>query len=59
MVFMLYVEDADDWYARAMNVEGTISIGAPAAQPYGGRVGAVKDPFDNVWYISTHIAAKE
>lgn len=59
MVFMLYVEDADDWYARAMNVEGAISISAPAAQPYGGRVGAVKDPFDNIWYISTHIAAPE
>jgi len=55
MVFMLYVEDCDAWYARAMKAEGAISMGKPADTPYGGRVGAVKDPFDNMWYISTHI----
>jgi uncharacterized glyoxalase superfamily protein PhnB len=59
MTFMLYVEDCDAWYARAMNAEGTISISAPANQDYGGRVGAVKDPFDNIWYLGTQIAAKE
>ena len=53
MVFMLYVEDCDAWYARAMKAEGAISMGEPADRPYGGRVGAVKDPFDNMWYIST------
>ena len=52
MHFMLYVDDADAWYARAMQTEGAISMGAPANQGYGGRTGSVKDPFDNVWYIS-------
>jgi uncharacterized glyoxalase superfamily protein PhnB len=59
MTFMLYVEDADEWYARAMKAEGTISISPPGDQPYGDRVGAVKDPFGNTWYIGQHIAAKE
>jgi uncharacterized glyoxalase superfamily protein PhnB len=53
MVFMLYVDDVDAWYARAMKAEGVISMGAPADQAYGDRVGAIKDPFDNVWYIGT------
>ncbi len=55
MTFMLYVDDVDAWYARAMKAEGAVSMGEPADQPYGARTGAVKDPFDNVWYIGTHI----
>ena len=51
MHFMLYVDDADAWYSRAMNAEGAISMGEPSDQPYGARVGTIKDPFDNVWYI--------
>jgi uncharacterized glyoxalase superfamily protein PhnB len=53
MTFMLYVEDVDAWYARAMKAAGAISLAAPKDQVYGDRVGAVKDPFDNVWYIGT------
>jgi len=59
MTFMLYVEDADEWYARAMKAEGTVSMGTPGDQPYGDRMGAVKDPFGNTWYISQHLTAKE
>jgi uncharacterized glyoxalase superfamily protein PhnB len=59
MVFMLYVDDCDAWYARAMKAEGAVLIGVPADQPYGDRVGAVKDPFDNLWYIGTHLAPRE
>jgi PhnB protein len=59
MHFMLYVEDVDAWYARAMKAEGAVSMGEPADQSYGGRVGAMKDPFDNVWYIGTHIGVKD
>jgi len=55
MYFMLYVEDCDAWYARAMNAVGAVSMGEPADQPYGDRVGTVKDPFGNTWYISSHI----
>jgi len=52
---MLYVDDADAWYARAMKAEGVISMGEPADQPYGARVGTIKDPFDNVWYLATQL----
>lgn len=59
MVFMVYVEDCDAWYARAMKAEGALSVSVPADEPYGDRVAAVKDPFDNLWYIGTHLAPKE
>jgi PhnB protein len=52
--FYLYVEDADAWYKRALQA-GATSISEPADQPYGDRNAGVKDPFDNVWYIATHI----
>jgi len=55
MTFMLYVEDCDAWYARAMKAEGAISLGEPANAPYGGRTGTVKDPFGNTWYISSDV----
>jgi PhnB protein len=55
MHFMLYVDDADAWYARAMKAEGAISMNEPADQPYGSRVGTIKDPFDNVWYLATQL----
>jgi PhnB protein len=51
--FMLYVDDVDAWYARAIQAEGAVSLSLPANQPYGARVGAVKDPFDNTWYLAT------
>jgi uncharacterized glyoxalase superfamily protein PhnB len=53
MHLMLYVDDCDAWYARAMSVEGSVSMGEPADQYYGSRVGVIKDPFDNVWYLAT------
>jgi len=59
MHFMVYVDDCDVWYARAMKAEGAVSIGAPANQPYGGRTGTVKDPFGNTWYLSSHSEAKK
>ncbi|MDX6500728.1 MAG: PhnB protein [Blastocatellia bacterium] len=57
MVFMLYVDDVDAWYARAMEAAGAISLAAPKDQAYGDRTGAVKDPFGNVWYIGTRAGA--
>jgi uncharacterized glyoxalase superfamily protein PhnB len=59
MTFMLYVDDVDAWYARAMKAEGMTSMSDPKDQAYGDRVGAVKDPFDNVWYIGTHLQTSE
>ena len=54
-VFMMYVDDVDAWYARAVKAEGAISMGEPAEQPYGARVGSIKDPFENVWYVASQI----
>jgi uncharacterized glyoxalase superfamily protein PhnB len=59
MTFMMYVDDVDAWYARATKAEGAISVSTPADQPYGARVGTMKDPFDNVWYIASQIGVKE
>src|SRR5437763_6919461 len=53
MQFMVYVDDCDAWYARAMKAEGAVSMGEPANAPYGGRTGAIKDPFGNTWYLSS------
>ena len=53
MTFMLYVEDCDAWYERAINAEGAIPVSPPSSAPYGGRVGVIKDQFENTWYIST------
>ncbi len=52
--FYLYVDDCDAWYERAI-AAGATSIVEPKDQPYGDRNGGVKDPFDNVWYVATHI----
>ncbi len=53
-MFYLYVKDADALYARAVGATAT-SIAEPKDQPYGDRNAAVKDPFDNGWYIARHI----
>lgn len=52
-VFMMYVDDVDAWYERALRAEGATVKDAPKMQPYGARVGSIKDPFDNVWYIAS------
>jgi PhnB protein len=53
--FYMYVDNVDSLYERAV-AAGGVSQSAPADQPYGDRVAGVKDPFDNVWYIATHIS---
>jgi len=53
-MFYVYVDDVDDLYRRAVKA-GAVSQSAPADQPYGDRVAGVTDPFNNVWYIGTHI----
>jgi uncharacterized glyoxalase superfamily protein PhnB/catechol 2,3-dioxygenase-like lactoylglutathione lyase family enzyme len=58
-VFMMYVDDVDAWYARATAAEGAIAKDPPRLQPYGARVGSIKDPFDNVWYIASQVTATE
>jgi len=53
-MFYLYVDDCDALYQRALQA-GATSMSEPADQPYGDRSASVKDPFENVWYIATHV----
>jgi PhnB protein len=50
-MFYLYVDDVDAWYRRAL-AAGAVSMEAPALQPYGERRAAVRDAFDNQWYLA-------
>jgi PhnB protein len=49
----LYVPDADDTYARALEA-GATSLFEPGDRPYGDREAGIKDPSGNTWYIATH-----
>ena len=50
----LYVDDVDVTYQRALQA-GATSVMEPANQFYGDRLGRVKDPAGNYWWIATHI----
>ena len=52
MLYM-YVEDVDTVYRKAIAAGGE-SIIEPRDQFYGDRVGAVRDPAGNQWWIATH-----
>jgi uncharacterized glyoxalase superfamily protein PhnB len=54
-VFMMYVEDVDASYERAIKAEGAIPKDPPRLQPHGARMGSIQDPFDNVWYIASQV----
>ena len=52
--FMIYVEDADAAYSRA------VKAGARADRPvrqefWGDRIGTVVDPFGHKWSLATHV----
>ncbi|MBS3184963.1 MULTISPECIES: VOC family protein [unclassified Pseudomonas] len=49
----LYVEDCDKVYAHALAAGGT-SLHPVTDQFYGDRSGTLKDPFGNIWFVSTH-----
>jgi len=53
----LYVEDVDTLYERAVRAGG-ISMQKPADQPYGDRTAWVKDAFENIWFVATHIEVR-
>lgn len=50
----LYVEDVDAVYAQAIKAGGT-QLRAVENQFYGDRSGTLKDPFGNLWFVSTHV----
>lgn len=49
----LYVEDVDARYEQAIKA-GATQVSAVQDQFYGDRSGTLKDPFGNLWFISTH-----
>ena len=49
----LYVEDCDKVYAQAL-AAGATQLRAVTDQFYGDRSGTLKDPFGNIWFVSTH-----
>ena len=50
----LYVANADAVYEQALKAGGT-SLREPHNEFYGDRVAAVKDEWDNQWWIATHV----
>jgi PhnB protein len=50
-MFYVYVDDVDAWYRRALDA-GATSVEVPGLQPYGERRAAVRDAFDNQWYLA-------
>ena len=53
--FFMSVENADQAYERAV-AAGAEPVSPPADLPFGARVGTVRDPFGNTWYLATEIA---
>ena len=56
VVLHLQVDDADAWFARAVQA-GCTAIMPLADQFWGDRYGQVKDPFGHTWSIS-HVLSK-
>jgi PhnB protein len=52
--FVHYVEDADAVFARAVAAGATAEMKV-ADQPYGDRMGTLRDPFGHRWHIATHV----
>ena len=50
----LYLPNADAVYRQAL-AAGAASLREPRDEPYGDREGGVRDPFGNIWWITTHI----
>ncbi|HMJ70167.1 MAG TPA: VOC family protein [Cyclobacteriaceae bacterium] len=53
-MLFLYVDDVDATYNKAIQAKAQ-SIQEPKDEFYGDRVSAVKDEWDNKWWIATHV----
>lgn len=51
--FRLYLDDADATYRQAMDA-GATSVTEVTELFWGDRVGRVRDPFGNVWWLQSH-----
>jgi len=50
----LFVEDARQAFARALQA-GATDITKPTLLAFGDRVGRIRDPLGNVWWLQQHI----
>ena len=50
----VYLKDVDAAYKRALESGGE-SVMELTTHFYGDRMGGVKDPFGNIWWIATHV----
>jgi PhnB protein len=50
----LYVEDGDATFARALEA-GATEVSRMTDMPWGDRVGRVRDPLGNLWWIMTRV----
>jgi uncharacterized glyoxalase superfamily protein PhnB len=50
----VYVQDVDAVYERALHA-GATSVFPPSDRDFGERMGGIKDPFDNQWFVATLI----
>ena len=53
----VYVPDVDATYKRALKA-GATSVMEPSLQFYGDKMGGIKDPADNLWWIATQITER-
>jgi len=50
----LYVPDADAAFERAL-VAGATAVTEVAEHSFGDRIGRVRDPWGDVWWLQTHV----
>jgi PhnB protein len=50
----LYVEDADETFRRAIEA-GATAVTSVTPMAWGDRVGRVRDPFGNLWWIQSRV----
>ena len=53
-VHFAYVEDVDAVFRNALRAGAEVIL-EPSEQPWGDRVGGFHDPFDNRWWVATHL----
>lgn len=53
-VNFVYVDDVDSAFEKAIRA-GATSILEPSEQSWGDRVGGFNDPFNNRWWVATHL----
>jgi uncharacterized glyoxalase superfamily protein PhnB len=53
--FRLSLEDADESYRQALDA-GATSVTEVTELFWGDRIGRVRDPLGNIWWLQTHVA---